>query len=302
MENHRVLLLLPRLLSRRASDGLPRSHGHRRSVSSLSLSRSLVPLSIPLLTRSLLSRAVSSKHYWTYAGKLRDGWIGGLQVVSLAIRASLSVGCRISQHSQKEMSLTDNTLTRRLLPQPLSQDVSDHQYYLFRSKLPLLVALMLFHVALSRTYRFLSRRLSPTLNPLNPRVYSPSNARDARARFSATFSLILLAALHGTSLPKILVILYLNYRIARLGTINNSSNDQYGLSSSSRRRSKNKSSGAGWSWRREWTPYATWGFNIAVLFANSLAEGYYYSSISPRLAFLVRCVLHNLTPSGVRVN
>ncbi|GAA5958460.1 hypothetical protein JCM8115_002473 [Rhodotorula mucilaginosa] len=189
--------------------------------------------------------AVSSKHYWTYAGKLRDGWIGGLQV-----------------------------------------DVSDHQYYLFRSNLPLLVALMLFHVALSRSYRFLSRRLSPTLNPLNPRVYSPSDARDARARFSATFSLILLAALHGTSLPKILVILYLNYRIARLGIINNSSNDQYGLSSSSRRRSKNKSSGGGWSWRREWTPYATWGFNIAVLFANSLAEGYYYSSISSRLAFL----------------
>ncbi|KWU45124.1 MBOAT-domain-containing protein [Rhodotorula sp. JG-1b] len=155
--------------------------------------------------------AVSSKHYWAYAGKLRDGWIGGLKV-----------------------------------------DVSDHQYYLFRSKLPLLVALMLVHVALSRTYRFLSRRLYPSLNPLNPRVYSPSNARDSRARFSAAFSLILLAALHGTSLPKILVILYLNYRIARL----------------------------------EWTPFAIWGFNIAVLFANSLAEGYYYSSISSRLAFL----------------
>lgn len=189
--------------------------------------------------------AVSSKHYWTYAGKLRDGWIGRLKV-----------------------------------------DVSDHQYYLFRSKLPLLVLLMLFHVALSRTYRFLSRRLNPTLNPLCPRVYSPSSARDSRARFSVTFSLILLAALHGSSLPKILVILYLNYRIARLGaTTASSSNDQHGFSSRRHRESSRKS-GGGWSWRREWTPYATWGFNIAVLFANSLAEGYYYSSISSRLAFL----------------
>lgn len=137
---------------------------------------------------------------------------------------------------------------------------------------------MLFHVALSRTYRFLSRRLNnPTLNPLS-RAYSPANARDARARFSATFSLILLAALHGSSLPKILVILYLNYRIARLGRLS---------SSSSRRRNLSRKSDGG-GWRREWTPCATWGFNIAVLFANSLAEGYYYSSISPRLAFLVR--------------
>lgn len=180
------------------------------------------------------------------------------------------------------MLLPEDTLTRHL-----PQDVSDHQYYLFRSKLPLLVLLMLVHVALSRTYRFLSRRLYPSLNPLNPRVYSPSNARDSRARFSAAFSLILLAALHGTSLPKILVVLYLNYRIARLGGTADSSDDQYGLSSSRRRRTT-KSSGGGWSWRREWTPYATWGFNIAVLFANSLAEGYYYSSISSRLAFLVR--------------
>ena len=293
MENQRVLLLLPRLSSRRASDGLPRSHCHSRSVS---LSRVSLHAAAQ---RPNAAPAVSSKHYWAYAGKLRDGWIGGLKVVSFCRfeRLSLRLLSDQSTRSRGDVACGQDTHPNSL--PNASQDVSDHQYYLFRSKLPLLVALMLVHVALSRTYRFLSRRLYPSLNPLNPRVYSPSNARDSRARFSAAFSLILLAALHGTSLPKILVILYLNYRIARLGTINNSPNDQYGLSSSRRRR-MTKSSGGGWTWRREWTPYATWGFNIAVLFANSLAEGYYYSSISTRLAFLVLGSSTTLSPLDVR--
>ncbi|GAA5864357.1 hypothetical protein JCM3774_002762 [Rhodotorula dairenensis] len=178
--------------------------------------------------------SITSKHYWTFSGQLRDGWLFGLKV-----------------------------------------DVSDHQYYLFRSKLPLLVALMLSHVALSRGYRLLARRLSSTLDPEAPR-YSPQKARDVRVWFSAAFSLLLLAAFHGTSLPKILAILYANYRIARLG----SSDHEHGLRDW-------KSGGPGrLRWRREWTPYATWAFNIAVLFANNLGEGYYYGSISHRLAFL----------------
>ncbi|GAA5985144.1 hypothetical protein JCM10908_002541 [Rhodotorula pacifica] len=155
-------------------------------------------------------------------------------------------------------------------------DVSDHQYYLFRANLPLLTLLMLAHVALSHAFRHLSRRFNSSLNPASP-SYSPRSARDARARFSAVFSLVLLAALHGTSLPKILVILYANYRIARLG----SSGHEHGLRDRRRRDGAN-----GLRWKREWTPYATWAFNIAVLFANSLAEGYYYGSVSSRLAFL----------------
>ncbi|GJN93639.1 hypothetical protein Rhopal_006696-T1 [Rhodotorula paludigena] len=143
-------------------------------------------------------------------------------------------------------------------------DVTDDQYHLFRSHLPLLVALLLLHVLLSHSFRLVLSRISPSCNPRSS-SYAPSKARTARARFSATFSLVLLAALHGSSLPKMLAILWANYRIAMLG--------------GSAKRS-------GGRWRREWTPYATWAFNVAILFANELAEGYHYRAISPSLAWL----------------
>lgn len=145
--------------------------------------------------------------------------------------------------------------------------MTDDQYHLFRSHLPLLGALLLLHVLLSHSFRLLLSRLSPSCNPRSS-SYAPSKARTARARFSATFSLVLLAALHGSSLPKVLAILWANYRIAMLG----------GASAKK----------VGGRWRREWTPYATWAFNVAILFANELCEGYHYRAISHALAWLVR--------------
>lgn len=146
--------------------------------------------------------------------------------------------------------------------------------------MPLLFGLALAHVALSRTYRFISARLSPTSSPQSPN-YAPVRARGARAWFSAVFSLVLLAALHGTSLPKIVLILYVNYRIARLGAADGGD----GLSGA---RTRDPGQATSIRWRREWTPYATWVFNVGILFANVLGEGYYYSSLGSSFAFLVR--------------
>ncbi|BGP34625.1 glycerol transporter [Rhodotorula toruloides] len=145
-------------------------------------------------------------------------------------------------------------------------DVTDAQYYLFRSKLPLLVALMLFHLSLSHAYRFLARRLSPSHNPSSPHL-DAKRARDARAAFSAFFSIALLAILHGSSLPKLLLILGVNYRIAMLGAP--SSNPKGRI-----------------RWRREWTPYASWAFNVAILFANEICSGYKWGSLNSALSWL----------------
>ncbi|KPV73857.1 uncharacterized protein RHOBADRAFT_2273, partial [Rhodotorula graminis WP1] len=137
-------------------------------------------------------------------------------------------------------------------------DVTDAQYHLFRSHLPLLVLLALVHLAFSHAFRLvLSRFVNPsTYAPDSPR-YSTAKARTARARFLAVFALVLLGALHGSSLPKVLAILWINYRVAMLG-------------------------GAG----QEWAPYATWIVNLVILFANELCGGYHYASLHSSLAWL----------------
>lgn len=139
------------------------------------------------------------------------------------------------------------------------------------------------HLSLSHLSRALLPRpsthapssLSPSPSP------SPSRIRASRARFSAAFSLVLLLALHGSSLLKILVVLALNYRIALLASPPSPSHSLPG-----RARARGRAP-RGW-WRREWTPYATWGFNVAVLFANELCEGYRFAALHPSLAWLVR--------------
>ena len=71
----------------------------------------------------------------------------------------------------------------------------------------------------------------------------------ARSTFDVAFNLIFLMALHGTSSFKILFILYVNFTLAT-------------------------------KLNREYVPIATWIFNVAILFANELAEGYSYAKLS----------------------
>jgi hypothetical protein len=64
-----------------------------------------------------------------------------------------------------------------------------------------------------------------------------------RASFDFGFALIYLLALHGVSAFKVLAILYLNYQVAT-------------------------------ALPRKYVPAATWVFNIGILFANDLCNGY----------------------------
>lgn len=70
-----------------------------------------------------------------------------------------------------------------------------------------------------------------------------------RTTFDLCFGLVFLVALHGFSATKVLIILYINYQIAT-------------------------------KLDRQHVPVATWTFNIGILFANELAEGYHMATIA----------------------
>ena len=84
--------------------------------------------------------------------------------------------------------------------------------------------------------------------------YSPPDQRlNQRITFDVVFGLVFLSALHGFSAMKVLVILYINFSIAtKLET--------------------------------KYVPSATWVFNIGILFANELGQGYPYSAIANLVA------------------
>ncbi|BGP42706.1 glycerol transporter [Rhodotorula kratochvilovae] len=176
----------------------------------------------------------------------------------MALLANRATRATTKQYWKYGARLSDGWLFGRRV------DVTDAQYHLFRSHLPLLVALAAIHLSLSHLFRlFASRRASHS--PSSP-TYSPLAARTTRARFIAFFALVLLAALHGASLPKLLVILFVNYRVALLGAPGSAAEAR--------------------GWKRAWTPFATWTFNIAVLFGNELCHGYRYGALHPSLSWL----------------
>ena len=76
---------------------------------------------------------------------------------------------------------------------------------------------------------------------------------EQRATFDYIFAFIFLAAMHGFSALKILLILYLNFKIAT-------------------------------SLPRKFVPAATWVFNIGILFANELSDGYKYTGMAAYLS------------------
>ncbi|KAK4934043.1 hypothetical protein LTR28_010960, partial [Elasticomyces elasticus] len=97
---------------------------------------------------------------------------------------------------------------------------------------------------------------SSSANDVLTQSISPSAAADARIgqriSFDLAFSMGFLLALHGISAFKVLLILYINYKIAtRLP--------------------------------QSYVPAATWFFNIGVLFANELCHGYPLSGLASML-------------------
>ena len=124
------------------------------------------------------------------------------------------------------------------------QDNSDSQYRGFRNNIPALCGLIAVFFVCRTIYTRLAR---PRLAPDN--LY--------RIPFSLAFSSFMLVALHGTSVLKILLILSLNFLIAKV------------------------------SGKSKTGPILTWIFNIAILFLNETQDGYRYADLHPSLGYLV---------------
>ncbi|KAG9236428.1 glycerol:H+ symporter-like protein [Amylocarpus encephaloides] len=129
-------------------------------------------------------------------------------------------------------------------------DISDAQYFIFRRNIPYLATLVIFHPIVRKGYNAI--RPLPKQNgsprPGNPSYISAAegDARlNQRASFDFGFALVFLSALHGFSVFKILIILYMNYFMVT-------------------------------NIPRSYLPAATWIFNIALLFANELSDGYQF--------------------------
>ena len=143
-------------------------------------------------------------------------------------------------------------------------DNSDAQYSGFRNNLPYLFLLIPLHPALRKILGLLipifndetgkDEYMNGDSNGAFPRGFNAAADKRLRARtsFDVAFNLMFLFALHGSSAPKILLILYINFLIAT-------------------------------KLRKSYVPVVTWTFNVAILFANELAEGYPYARIANAL-------------------
>lgn len=136
------------------------------------------------------------------------------------------------------------------------QDLSDAQYFTFRRNVPYLALLLIFHP--------LARKVCNYVRPIPARSNSPKPngyasfadgeaRKEQRVSFDFGFALIFLAAMHGFSALKVLLILFTNYCIAT------------GLP-------------------RKTIPVATWIFNIAILFANEIGDGYQFARIADHIS------------------
>ncbi|EED23519.1 glycerol:H symporter (Gup1), putative [Talaromyces stipitatus ATCC 10500] len=125
-------------------------------------------------------------------------------------------------------------------------DNSDAQYASFRDNILYLFLLLIVHPLLRRVYNYFNS-ISASTNE------GRKSAGDARVKqrtiFDFNFAILFLMGLHGISIVKILLILFVNYKIVK------------GLP-------------------RAYIPAATWIFNLIVLFANELCDGYPLASIA----------------------
>ncbi|KAL8943822.1 MAG: hypothetical protein Q9216_000815 [Gyalolechia sp. 2 TL-2023] len=133
-------------------------------------------------------------------------------------------------------------------------DNSDQQYSGFRDNIPYMILLLIFHPLLRRLYEKLfplgqQNGSIPANASQNPPNLQADARLDRRVRFDVGFACIYLLALHGASSLKILVILYVNYSLAK-------------------------------RLPQPYLPPATWVFNIGTLFANELCKGFPYTEIA----------------------
>ncbi|KAK4542400.1 hypothetical protein LTR36_006857 [Oleoguttula mirabilis] len=128
-------------------------------------------------------------------------------------------------------------------------DNSDAQYRSFRDNIPYMALVLMIHPLLRRLYE------SVVASSTQERQ-SEANATEARLQGRVTFDLafaaIFLTALHGISAVKIFTILWINYKIAT-------------------------------ALPKQYVGVATWIFNIGLLFANELSNGYQFAWIASYL-------------------
>lgn len=90
-------------------------------------------------------------------------------------------------------------------------------------------------------------------------THQAEQRRNVRLRFDLVSALVFIAALYGISAIKILLIVYINFKIAT-------------------------------ALPRNVVPAATWIFNVTILFANELSQGYPFAKIASSLALSEQAV------------
>ncbi|KAJ6151954.1 hypothetical protein N7497_006273 [Penicillium chrysogenum] len=159
---------------------------------------------VPLMFKTVIDVSKESHPvYSTYSHLLSPGWIPGRQV-----------------------------------------DNSDAQYESFRDNIPSLLLLLIAHPLARRAYQLYVNRSNVGTKQPNHSVIAAGEAQlEQRMRFDFWFGLVFIVALHGVSAFKVLLILYINFRIGKVVP-------------------------------RSYVPAATWIFNLGILFANELSGGY----------------------------
>ncbi|KAG2174919.1 hypothetical protein INT43_005981 [Umbelopsis isabellina] len=150
-------------------------------------------------------------------------------------------------YSDDENLIIHLQLIHKLMNNPILQDNSDNQYASFRDNIPTLVPLSLTYLALSHLYQ----RYCCCVTPIKH-----SNQSLSRTYFILGAAFLYIAVTNGTSIFKVLFITTVSYTIGMLTK---------------------------GSWLN---PALTWGFNLAVLFANEWNDGYRYSQLGESFAFL----------------
>lgn len=128
-------------------------------------------------------------------------------------------------------------------------DASDAQYHTFRTNLPYMGALLVFHPLCRRLYNTIIYPVAWGGKMARPTLEEADERLKQRTTFDFGFAIVFLIALHGVSAFKILTILYLNYQIAITVP-------------------------------RKSIPVATWVFNIGVLFSNEFFKGYKFEGMA----------------------
>ena len=112
--------------------------------------------------------------------------------------------------------------------------------------------LLVFHPLLRKAWNLIFCRSYSPAGRRPSRRPTPENASarlDQRISYDFAFAIIFLFVLHGFSAFKVLLILWINYQLCM-------------------------------NHKREYVPVVTWAFNVGILFANELCDGYPYEKMA----------------------